>query len=43
MDAVNYTTAHLNLEETMDQVCDDHNPVIITRNNNFEFKVKENG
>ena len=33
MDAVNYTTAKDNLEQTMDKVCTDHNPIVITRNN----------
>lgn len=32
MNAVHYTTLHKKLEQTMAQVCDDHNPVIITRN-----------
>ena len=33
MDAVNYTTAQENLEQTMDKVCNAHNPIIITRKN----------
>ena len=33
MDALHQTTLANNLEKTMNQVCDDHNPVIITRNN----------
>ena len=33
MNALHYSTAKQNLEQTMDQVCNDHNPVIITRNN----------
>lgn len=31
MDAISYTTARANLAQTMDQVCNDHLPVIITR------------
>ena len=33
MDAITYTHARSHLAQTMDQVCDDHTPVIITRNN----------
>jgi prevent-host-death family protein len=33
MDAITYTHARSNLATTMDQVCDDHSPVIITRKN----------
>jgi len=29
--AINYTTARENLARTMDKVCEDHSPVIITR------------
>lgn len=32
MKAISYTAARENLASTMNQVCDDHNPVIITRN-----------
>jgi antitoxin YefM len=32
MTAISYTAARENLASTMDQVCDDHDPVIITRN-----------
>ena len=32
MDAVTYTTARANLANTMDRVCNDHEPLIITRN-----------
>ena len=32
MDAVTYTTARANLARTMDRVCEDHEPLIITRN-----------
>jgi antitoxin YefM len=32
MDAITYTSARSNLAKTMDQVCEDHSPVIITRN-----------
>ncbi len=32
MKAITYTAARENLASTMDQVCDDHDPVIITRN-----------
>lgn len=31
MDAVSYSTARSNLAKTMEKVCDDHAPVIITR------------
>ncbi len=31
MDAMSYTAARAQLAKTMDQVCDDHLPVIITR------------
>lgn len=31
MDAVSYTQARANLAKTMDKVCEDHAPVIITR------------
>jgi antitoxin YefM len=32
MDAMTYTCARANLARTMDRVCDDHDPIIITRN-----------
>lgn len=32
MDAITYTTARANLASTMDRVCEDHEPLIITRN-----------
>ncbi|MDL5046553.1 type II toxin-antitoxin system prevent-host-death family antitoxin [Oscillatoria amoena NRMC-F 0135] len=32
MNAISYTAARENLASTMDQVCNDHDPVIITRN-----------
>ncbi|MEE3159102.1 MAG: type II toxin-antitoxin system prevent-host-death family antitoxin [Pseudomonadota bacterium] len=31
MDAISYTAARTNLAKTMDQVCEDHAPIIITR------------
>jgi antitoxin YefM len=31
MDSVTYSSARANLAKTMDRVCDDHEPVIITR------------
>ncbi|MEZ4617758.1 MAG: YoeB-YefM toxin-antitoxin system antitoxin YefM [Caldilineaceae bacterium] len=34
MEAIAYSTARANLAQTMEQVCDDHAPVIITRKNN---------
>jgi len=34
MTAISYTAARENLASTMDQVCNDHDPVIITRNRN---------
>ena len=33
MKSITYSYARSNLAETMDQVCDDHSPVIITRRN----------
>ena len=32
MDAITYTGARANLARTMDRVCNDHEPIIITRN-----------
>jgi antitoxin YefM len=32
MDAITYTAARANLASTMDKVCQDHEPLIITRN-----------
>lgn len=32
MHAITYTAARANLARTMDQVCEDHDPIIITRN-----------
>ena len=34
MTAISYTAARENLASTMDKVCEDHDPVIITRNRN---------
>lgn len=34
MKAISYTSARNNLVATMRMVCEDHNPVIITRRNN---------
>ncbi|MCP5106709.1 MAG: type II toxin-antitoxin system prevent-host-death family antitoxin [bacterium] len=31
MDTISYTTARKNLAKTMEKVCHDHNPVVITR------------
>lgn len=31
MDAITYTAARQNLAKTMDKVCNDHSPVIVTR------------
>lgn len=31
MDAITYTSARANLAKTMDRVCNDHEPLIITR------------
>jgi antitoxin YefM len=31
MDTISYSAARANLADTMDRVCDDHEPVIITR------------
>lgn len=33
MDAITYTQARKNFSETMNRVCDDHAPIIITRQN----------
>jgi len=33
MNALTYSQARANLSQTMDQVCDDHSPIIITRRN----------
>ena len=33
MDAINYSSARQNFAKTMDKVCDDREPVIITRKN----------
>ncbi|GJL63452.1 MAG: antitoxin YefM [Nitrospirales bacterium] len=32
MDAITYSAARANLANTMNRVCDDHEPLIITRN-----------
>ncbi|MFH2114212.1 MAG: type II toxin-antitoxin system prevent-host-death family antitoxin [Spirochaetota bacterium] len=32
MDAITYTRARASLAQTMDRVCNDHDPLIITRN-----------
>ena len=32
MDAITYTSASANLASTMNRVCDNHEPIIITRN-----------
>jgi antitoxin YefM len=34
MEAITYTNARQNLAKTMEKVCQDHSPVIITRKNN---------
>jgi antitoxin YefM len=34
MEAVNYTIARRTLAQKMDRVCEDHAPIIITRQNN---------
>ena len=31
MNAISYTAAHADLASTLDRVCDDHEPLIITR------------
>lgn len=33
MDAISYTKARNNLSKTMEKVCEDHSPIIITRRN----------
>lgn len=32
MDAITYTTARAKLANTMDKVCENHEPIVITRN-----------
>jgi antitoxin YefM len=32
VDAITYTAARANLADTMDRVCEDHEPIVITRN-----------
>jgi antitoxin YefM len=32
MDAITYSAARANLAKTMDRVCNDHEPIIVTRN-----------
>ena len=34
MRAITYTSARKNLASTMKKVCDDHDPIIVTRKNN---------
>lgn len=34
MEAMNYTAVRQTLAQRMDQVCDDHTPIIVTRQNN---------
>lgn len=34
MEAFNYTVVRQTLAQKMDQVCDDHTPIIVTRQNN---------
>ncbi len=33
MNTISYTSARSNLAKTMDKVCEDHSPIIITRGN----------
>ncbi len=33
MEAITYSSARQNMASTMDSVCDDHSPIIITRKN----------
>jgi len=33
MKAISYTSARSNLAKTMERICDDHEPVVITRKN----------
>ncbi len=39
MDAITYTSARANLAQTMDRVCNDHEPLIITRNGSEQSVV----
>ncbi|MEZ4512187.1 MAG: type II toxin-antitoxin system prevent-host-death family antitoxin [Chloroflexota bacterium] len=34
MEAISYTVVRQTLAQRMDQVCDDHTPIIVTRQNN---------
>jgi antitoxin YefM len=39
MDAITYSAARANLAKTMDRVCEDHEPLIITRNGDQQAVV----
>ena len=39
MDAITYSSARANLAKTMDRVCNDHEPIIITRNGDQQSVV----
>jgi antitoxin YefM len=39
MDAISYSAARANLASTMDRVCNDHEPLIITRNGDQQAVV----
>ena len=39
MDAITYTTARQNLAKTMEKVCQDHSPIIITRKKNASVVI----
>jgi antitoxin YefM len=39
MKAITYTAARQNLAKTMEQVCEDHSPVIITRKTNHSVVI----
>ena len=40
MNAISYTAARENLASTMDRVCEDHTPVIITRNRDQSVVIR---
>jgi antitoxin YefM len=39
MRAITYTNARNNLASTMKKVCDDHDPIIVTRKNNDSTQI----
>jgi len=39
MDAITYTSARQNLAKTMEKVCEDHTPVIVTRKSSHSVVI----